>query len=73
MDLQLNLRVAEKTLLADRSLRTAGRKTAKDLLSSIRAVDDAKTTYERSISDYHLALIELQRLMGNPIYKGNIP
>ncbi|MEC7983665.1 MAG: TolC family protein [Myxococcota bacterium] len=70
---QINLKVAEKTLLADRSLRAAGRKTAKDLLSSIRAVDDAKTTYEKSISDYHLAWIELQRLMGNPIYSGKMP
>lgn len=59
-----NLRVAEATLSADRALRDAGRSIEKDVLSSIRGVDEAKNQLERALADYQLARIEIDRLTG---------
>jgi outer membrane protein TolC len=59
-----NLDLAEQTLTADRALVDAGRVIQKDLLESIRGVDDARTQLEQARGDYQLALIELERLKG---------
>ena len=59
-----NLDLAEKTLSADRALADAGRVIQKDLLESIRGVDDARAQLEQAKVDYQLALIELERLKG---------
>jgi len=61
---EANLRVAEATLSADRALRDAGRSIEKDVLNSIRAVDEAKNQLERALADYQLARIEVDRLTG---------
>ena len=60
-----NLEVAEATLVADRALRDAGRAIEKDVLASVRSVDEAKTQLEKALSDYQLAQIELDRLTGS--------
>ena len=59
-----NLVAAEETLSADRALRDAGRAIEKDVLESIRDVENARVSVERARSDYNLALIELNRLRG---------
>ncbi len=59
-----NLDLADKTLSADRALAEAGRVIQKDLLESIRGVDDARAQLEQAKVDYQLALIELERLKG---------
>jgi outer membrane protein len=59
-----NLDLAEQTLTADRALVEAGRVIQKDLLESIRGVDDARTQLEQARGDYQLALIEIERLKG---------
>jgi len=59
-----NLELADKTLSADRSLADAGRVIQKDLLESIRGVDDARAQLEQAKVDYQLAIIELERLKG---------
>ena len=59
-----NLDLAEQTLSADRALADAGRVIQKDLLESIRGVDDARAQLEQAKVDYQLALIELERLKG---------
>ncbi|MEL6345897.1 MAG: TolC family protein [Myxococcota bacterium] len=61
---QANLQAAEQTLDADRALRDAGRAIEKDVLESIRDVDNARVALERAKADYNLALIELNRLRG---------
>ena len=60
----VNLRVAEKTLSADRALRDAGRSIEKDVLASIKAVEDARVQYERALADHQLARVELLKLQG---------
>jgi outer membrane protein len=59
-----NLQLAEKTLSAERALADAGRVIQKDLLDSIRSVDDARAQLEQAKVDYQLAIIELERLKG---------
>lgn len=59
-----NLVAAEETLAADRALRDAGRAIEKDVLESIRDVENARVAAEQALADYNLALIELNRLRG---------
>ena len=59
-----NLDLAVMTLDADRALTEAGRVIQKDLLESIRTVDDARAQLEQAKGDYQLAIIELERLKG---------
>ena len=59
-----NLDLAIKTLDADRALTEAGRVIQKDLLESIRTVDDARAQLEQAKGDYQLAIIEMERLKG---------
>ena len=61
---EANLRAAEETLSADRALRDAGRAIEKDVLASIRDVENARVSLEKSRVDYNLALIEIKRLRG---------
>jgi len=61
---EANLRAAEQTLTADQALRDAGRALEKDVLESIRDVRNSRTNLERSRTDYHLAIVALQRLKG---------
>jgi len=60
----VNLSVAEKTLASDRALRDAGRNIEKDVLDSIKAVEDARVQYERALADHQLAKVELLKLRG---------
>lgn len=59
-----NLALAEQTLAAERALQEAGRAVQKDVLESMSAANDAQVAVERALSDYQLALIELERLKG---------
>jgi outer membrane protein TolC len=61
---RLNILVAEKTLQTDQALRNAGRNIEKDVLASIKAVEEAKVNYERAVVDGVLAWVELQKLKG---------
>lgn len=61
---QLNISVAEKTLQTDQALRNAGRNIEKDVLASIKAVEEAKVNYEKAVVDGVLAWVELQKLKG---------
>ena len=61
---QLNISVAEKTLQSDQALRNAGRNIEKDVLASIKAVEEAKVNYEKAVVDGVLAWVELQKLKG---------
>ena len=62
---EANQRLAEQTLTAERALLDAGRSLQKDVLEAIRAVDNARLDVERAITDYQLAIIELERLKGS--------
>ncbi|MBM74271.1 MAG: hypothetical protein CMK59_02620 [Proteobacteria bacterium] len=61
---QNNVSVAEKTLAADRKLRDAGRKIEKDVLDSIKNLDEAKVALVRAQADHSQALLELARIQG---------
>lgn len=61
---QLNISVAEKTLKSDQALRNANRNIEKDVLASLKAVEEAKVNYEKAIVDGVLAWVELQKLKG---------
>lgn len=61
---EANLAAAEETLSADRALRDAGRAIEKDVLESIRDVENARVSLEKARTDYSLASIELNRLQG---------
>ena len=62
---QINLRLAEETLTAERALRQAGRAIQRDVLAAIQAVNDAGVALEKAKADHQLARIELQRLQGS--------
>lgn len=65
LDLALaNLDLAEQTLGAERALQDAGRALQKDVLASIKTVDDAKVAVEQARVDHALAVVELMRLRG---------
>jgi outer membrane protein len=59
-----NLELAKKTLETDRALRDAGRSIEKDVLDSLKSVENARAETLKSLSDYNLALIELALLKG---------
>jgi outer membrane protein TolC len=61
---EVNLRVAEKNLESDRALRDAGRSIEKDVLDSIKAVEDARAQYEKALADHQLAKVSLLKLQG---------
>lgn len=61
---RLNISVAEKTLKGDQALRNASRNIEKDVLASLKAVEEAKVNYEKAVVDSVLAWVELQRLKG---------
>ena len=61
---QANLELAEQTLAADRALLDAGRTIQRDVLESIKNVDDARAALEKARADHALAVVELQRLRG---------
>ncbi len=62
---QANLRLAEETLRAERSLVAVGRGLQRDVLEAIKGVDDARVKVERARADFQLAIIELERLKGS--------
>ena len=61
---QNNVSIAEKTLAADRKLRDAGRKIEKDVLDSIKNLEEAKAALVRAQADHSQALLELARIQG---------
>ena len=68
-----NLKLAKQTDTADRALRDAGRKTQIEILNSIKAVENAQMAMERAQTDYLIAKIDLNTLLGIPLYKGSTP
>ena len=60
-----NLHYAEETLKAERALQALGRAIQKDVLESIRAVDDARAQLAKAQADHLLAQVELDRLTGS--------
>ena len=66
-DVGIWLRSAAALPLADgaeRALRDAGRAIEKDVLESLRDLDNARAEVERARSDFALAGVELERLQG---------
>ncbi len=61
---QANLDLAEQTLAADRALLEAGRAIQRDVLESMKNVDNARVSLEKARSDHALAVVELKRLQG---------
>lgn len=61
---QLNLRLAEETLSAEKARQEAGRAIQKDLLEAQRSRDAAEVELSRSMVDYRKALVELMALQG---------
>ena len=62
---RLNISVAEKTLQGDQALRNADRNLEKDVLASLKALEEAKVNYEKAVVDSVLAWVELQKLKGS--------
>ena len=62
---EANLRFAEETLASQRALQNAGRAIQKDVLESIRDVDDARVELVKAHADAAIALVELNRLKGS--------
>lgn len=61
---EANLRLAEQTLSAERALQEVGRAIQKDVLESIKSVDEAKLALEKARADALQAVVELERLKG---------
>ncbi len=61
---EANLKLAEETLAADRALAEAGRAIQRDVLESIKNVDDARVALEKARADYVFAVVTLKWLQG---------
>ncbi len=61
---QLNERLAEETLSAERARLGEGRSLQRDLITAQAELDRARADAERARTDWLLALIELERLRG---------
>lgn len=61
---ELNLRLAEETLVAEEARQDAGRAILKDVLAAQRARDDAEVALIRARTDVRKALVELKALQG---------
>lgn len=59
-----NLQLAEETLRAEQARFGEGRTLQQDLIQSARDRDTARVEYQRALTDYQLALVELMRLQG---------
>ena len=61
---ELNVRLAEETLAAERARLSEGRSLQRDLITAQADVDRARADAEKARTDWLLALIELERLRG---------
>lgn len=61
---RLNVRLAEETLAADQARLTEGRALQKDVSDALRGLDQARVEAERALTDYLVAVVELERLKG---------
>lgn len=61
----LNVRLAEETLLAEGARLTEGRSLQKDLIAAQRELDQARADAEKARTDWLIALVELERLKGS--------
>lgn len=61
---RLQQRLAEETFSAEQARFREGRTLQKDLIAASRDLDAAKIEVERALTDYQVAVVELQRLRG---------
>jgi outer membrane protein TolC len=61
---ELNVRLAEETLGAERARLGEGRSLQRDLITAQAELDRARADAERARTDWLLALVELDRLRG---------
>ena len=61
---ELNVRLAEETLAAERARLGEGRSLQRDLITAQAELDRARADAERARTDWLLALVELDRLRG---------
>lgn len=61
---KLQLRLAEETFAAEQARFREGRTLQKDLIAASRDLDAARIEVERSLTDYQVAVVELERLKG---------
>lgn len=60
----INVQLAEQTLVAEEASAELGRAIQKDVLESRNNLDSARVEAVKSRTDYQLAIVELQRLQG---------
>ncbi len=60
----VNLKLAEQTLSAERSLQEVGRALQRDVLEAIQGVDNAAVTLQSARASYAMAIVELEALKG---------
>lgn len=65
----MHVDIAQKTVDSDRAIQAAGRYIQKDVQASLQALQNAQIQYEKSVSDYIIAFVNLQRLQGQLHYK----
>lgn len=61
---ELNVRLAEETLVAERARLSEGRALQKDVIEAVKDLDAARVEAERALIDYQSAVVELERLKG---------
>lgn len=61
---ELNVRLAEETLAAERARLQEGRALQKDVIEAVKELDAARVAVERAIIDFQAAVVELERLKG---------
>ena len=61
---ELNLRLAQETLVAEKARQEVGRAIQRDILDAQRARDDAEVALINARVEYRKALVDLQALQG---------
>lgn len=65
MDLaQLNVRLGEETLAVERARFAEGKTLQTTVIQAVKDLDEARVGAEKSLIDYQLAVVELERLKG---------
>ena len=62
---RLNVRLAEETLAAEQARLAEGRALQRDVSEALKGLDTARTEAERALTDYLVAVVELERLKGS--------
>ena len=61
---QLNVRLAQETLAVERARFAEGKTLQTTVIQAVKDLDEARVAAEKSLIDYQLAVVELERLKG---------